>query len=83
MLDGFTLEDIDINSLRSYRIEFEHRNPDHVWNGDDDQTFLKNMGDFAVDCATKKGWLTTAGLLMFGKGIAVRERFDNIRMDLY
>lgn len=81
LLDGFTLEDIDINSLRSYRIEFEHRNPDHVWNGDDDQTFLKNMGGFAVDRATRKGWLTTAGLLMFGKGIAVRERFDNIRMD--
>lgn len=67
--------------MRSYRIEFEHRNPDHIWNGDDDLTFLKNMGGFAIDRATGKGWLTAAGLLMFGKGIAVRERFDNIRMD--
>lgn len=81
LLNGYTMEDIDINSLRSYRIEFEHRNPDHVWNSDDDQAFLKNMGGYAIDRVTGKGWLTTAGLLMFGKGIAIRERFDNIRMD--
>lgn len=81
LLINYTMEDIDIGSLRSYRIEFEHRNPDHVWNGDDDQTFLKNMGGFAIDRNTGNGWLTTAGLLMFGKGIVIRERFDNIRMD--
>lgn len=31
LLIGYTMEDIDLNSLRSYRIEFEHRNPDHIW----------------------------------------------------
>ena len=31
ILDGYTMEDIDMNALRSYRIEFEHQNPDHVW----------------------------------------------------
>lgn len=81
LLNGYSMDDIDVNSLRSYRIEFEHRNPDHVWNGDDDQTFLKNMGGYAVDRTTGKGWLTVAGLLMFGKGVSIRERFDNIRMD--
>jgi predicted HTH transcriptional regulator len=81
LLQGYTMEDIDLNALRSYRIEFEHRNPDHVWNGNDDQTFLRNMGGYAVDRTTGKSWLTAAGLLMFGKGLAVRERFDNIRMD--
>ena len=81
LLIGYTMDDIDINSLRSYRIEFEHRNPEHVWNGNDDQTFLKNMGGYAVDRSTGKEWLTAAGLLMFGKGLSVRERFDNIRMD--
>lgn len=81
LLNGYTMDDIDINSLRSYRIEFEHRNPDHVWNGEDDLVFLKNMGGYAIDRNTGKGWLTAAGLLMFGKGLALRERFDNIRMD--
>lgn len=81
LLSGYTMDDIDLNALRSYRIEFEHRNPDHVWNGDDDQVFLKNMEGYAIDRTTGKGWLTAAGLLMFGKGLAVRERFGNIRMD--
>lgn len=81
LLNGFTMDDIDVNSLRSYRIEFEHRNPEHIWNGVDDLTFLKNMGGYAIDRSTGKGWLTAAGLLMFGQGVAVRERFDNIRMD--
>ena len=81
LLVGYTEDDIDTNSLRSYRIEFEHRNPDHIWNGVDDLTFMKNMGAYATDRLTGKGWLTAAGLLMFGKGIAIRERFDNIRVD--
>ena len=81
LLIGYTMDDIDLNSLRSYRIEFEHRNPEHIWNGEDDKTFLKNMGGYVVDRTTQKGWLTPAGLLMFGKGVSIRERFDNIRMD--
>lgn len=81
LLIGYTMDDIDLNSLRSYRIEFEHRNPEHIWNGEDDKTFLKNMGGYVVNRTTQKGWLTTAGLLMFGKGVSIRERFDNIRMD--
>lgn len=81
LLVGYTEDDIDTNSLRSYRIEFEHRNPDHIWNGVDDLTFMKNMGAYVTDRLTGKGWLTAAGLLMFGKGIAIRERFDNIRLD--
>lgn len=77
----YTMEDIDLNTLRSYRIEFEHRNPGHVWNSADDLTFLTKLGGYSVDRETGKGWLTTAGLLMFGKGDSIRERFDNIRMD--
>lgn len=81
LLVRYTMEDIDLNTLRSYRIEFEHQNPGHVWNSTDDLTFLTKLGGYSVDRETGKGWLTTAGLLMFGKGDSIRERFDNIRMD--
>lgn len=81
ILDGYTMDDIDVHALRSYRIEFEHRNPDHVWNTLDDTLFLQKMGGYVIDRNTGKSWLTTAGLLMFGTGEAIRERFDNIRMD--
>ena len=62
-------------------VDYERHNPDHVWNGKDDKEFLRNLGAYALDRSTKREGLTTAGLLMFGKGLAIRERFDNIRMD--
>ena len=81
LLDGFSMEDIDLNTLKAYRIEYEHHNPDHVWNAVDNKQFLRNLGGYTIDRTTKREGLTTAGLLMFGKGLAIRERFDNIRMD--
>ena len=81
LLRGFTVDDIDMNSLHSYRIEFQNRNPEHVWNGLDDLLFLEKMKCYSLDRETGDKWLTTAGLLMFGKGSSIIDRFDNIRMD--
>lgn len=81
LLKGYTMEDIDTATLKAYRILFTTANPDHVWNKVDDKTFLKNLGGYVVDRQTKEEGLTPAGLLMFGKGLSIRERFDNIRMD--
>jgi predicted HTH transcriptional regulator len=81
LLEGYTMDDIDPETLKAYRIRFSSRNPDHVWNKDDDKKFLQDLGGYAVDRRTKTEGLTSAGLLMFGKGLAVREYFDNIRMD--
>ena len=81
LLDGFTMDDIDIETLKAYRIEYELRNPDHVWNNLDNKEFLRNLGCYTLERETGKEGLTTAGLLMFGKGLSIRERFDNIRMD--
>ena len=75
------MEDIDLNTLKTYRIEYERHNPEHVWNNAEDKEFLRNLGAYTVERTTKREGLTTAGLLMFGKGLAIRERFDNIRMD--
>lgn len=81
LLDGYTMDDIDPETLKAYRIEYELHNPDHVWNGIDNKSFLRNLGGYTVDRTTGKEGLTTAGLLMFGTGLAIRERFENIRMD--
>ena len=83
LLEGYTMDDIDSETLKAYRIRFATSNPDHVWNKVDDKTFLKNLGGYIVDRRTKEEGLTTAGLLMFGKGLPIRERFDNIRMDYF
>ena len=39
LLEVCTMDDIGTSALRSYRIEFEHRKPDHVWNADEDLHF--------------------------------------------
>ena len=81
LLEGFTMDDIDLNTLKTYRMEYELHNPEHIWNGIGDKEFLRNLGGYTVNRITKQEGLTVAGLLMFGKGLAIRERFDNIRMD--
>ena len=43
----------------------------------------KIIGDFwnIINIKHKQEGLTLAGLFMFGKGLSIKERFDNIRMD--
>ena len=60
MLDGYTMDDVDIDTLKAYRVRFERQNPDHVFNGYDDKEFLRNLGGYATDRSTKKEGLTTA-----------------------
>ena len=81
LLEGYTMDDIDMETLKAYRMRFATANPDHVWNKNDDKTFLRNLGGYSEDRKTKAEGLTSAGLLMFGKGLPIRECFDNIRMD--
>ena len=60
---------------------FEIRNDGHVWNALDDKSFLEKLGGYRKDRKTGVEGLTLAGLLMFGTGQAIRERFDNVFMD--
>jgi predicted HTH transcriptional regulator len=75
------MDDIDAVSLRQYRNQFRIINDGHIWNNEDDKDFLKKLGGYAVDRRTGKEGLTIAGLMMFGTGMAIRERFSNFRMD--
>ena len=81
LMENYTMDDIDTKTLSAYRNRFRVANPDHVWNDYSDRDFLLNMGGYVIDRNTRREGLTLAGLLMFGKGLPIRERFDNIRMD--
>ena len=80
-LPYYGMDDIDVPTLREYRQMFMNRNPDHSLNRKDDKEFLRQMGAYVEDRASGEGGLTMAGLLMFGKGLSIRERFDMIRFD--
>ena len=81
LLDAFTLDDIDTNTLHGYRNQFRILNADHDWNDKDDKEFLRLLGGYTKNRQTGKEGLTVAGLMMFGTGLAIRERFGNFRMD--
>ena len=81
LIEYYGMDDIDPDSLRQYRTEFRLENNTHVWNRVDDKTFLRNLGGYTEDRQTGREGLTLAGLMMFGKGLAIRDRFANFRMD--
>ena len=81
ILEYYTMDDIDKETLRKYRQIFEVRNDGHVWNALDDKSFLEKLGGYRKDRREGKEGLTLAGLMMFGDGLAIRNEFDNIFMD--
>ena len=81
LIEHYGMEDIDEQTLREYRQEFRDENADHPWNKCDDKMFLRNLGGYVLERSTGREGLTLAGLLMFGKGLSIRERFSNFRMD--
>ena len=81
LIEHYNTDDIDSATLSAYRNRFRTANPDHIWNDYDDKDFLLNIGAYTKDRNTGREGLTLAGLLLFGKGLSIRERFDNIRMD--
>lgn len=81
LIEHYNMDDIDPDSLRQYRTEFRLENATHLWNSYDDKTFLRNIGGYTKNRQSGKEGLTLAGLMMFGKGLAIRDRFPNFRMD--
>jgi predicted HTH transcriptional regulator len=80
VLAHYDMNDIDQETLKHYRTMFRVKNPDHVWNQHDDKTFLTDLGGYRKDREYGIEGLTLAGLLMFGKGLAIREKLSNIMM---
>ncbi len=81
ILEGYTMDDIDGDTLKRYRIMFNTWNPDHVWGELPDQEFLEMMGGYRRDRREQIEGLTIAGLMMFGTGVSIRDEFSNIFMD--
>jgi len=72
ILEGFSLADLHIDSLRQYRNRFVSRGS-HVWQGEDDLGLLSKLGGWRRDRRTGQEGLTLAGLLMFGREQAIRD----------
>ena len=81
LLEHYTMDDVDLDSLHRYRNRFRIVNDDNVWNELPDKEFLEMLGGYRYDRRKRVEGLTMAGLLMFGKGLPIRDLFDMINMD--
>lgn len=73
ILTGFTMEDIDPESLRIYRQMLRDEKPGHPYLEQDDFEFLKSLRGWRRDRQSGEAGLTLAGLLMFGRWAAIQE----------
>lgn len=81
ILEGYTFDDIDKESLRGFRQLFMNLKPTHPWTEDDDFTLLKHMKAYGKDRVSGKEGLTLAGLLMFGKYDAITDAIPQFMID--
>ena len=81
LLQNYGMEDVDLDTLHAYRNLFEVRNRGHIYNTYSDLEFLRQLGGYVKDRKTGDEGLSIAGLLMFGKGLSIRERFPLLAMD--
>lgn len=81
ILPGYSLNDLDHESLRAYRQVFANRDPVHPWNTLDDLAFLRQLGGWRRDRQSNESGLTLAGLLMFGEMAAIQETLPYYMLD--
>lgn len=81
ILEGYTLDDIDKESLRGFRQLFMNMKPTHPWTEDDDLTLLKHVNAYGKDRVSGKEGLTLVGLLMFGKYNAITDAMPQFMID--
>ncbi len=67
ILNEYSMDDIDLESLKQYRQLFAISKPSHPWLALDDKSLLERLGGYRKDRQTKQEGFTLAGLLMFGK----------------
>ncbi len=73
ILQGFGMDDIDLDSLLVYRRMFQVEKPGHIWLEKEDADFLNLIKGWRRDRQSGEEGLTLAGLLMFGRWEAIQD----------
>lgn len=84
LLDGYTEDDLDLQSVASYRACLAERYPRRNFDGMSVLDFLKSIGVFQYDHRDqRKLKLTLGGLLFFGKYNAIISRLPHYHVDFF
>ncbi len=74
ILKNYSMEDIDMPTLRQYRRMYDLRHENHPWIEVSDDVFLENIGAYRKDRMTSEEGFTVAGILMFGKTASITDQ---------
>ncbi|MFK5938156.1 MAG: ATP-binding protein [Sulfurimonas sp.] len=81
ILNGYSMDDIDADSLSAYRNLYKSTKGNHPWAMLEDKEFLIQLGGYSTDRVTKEEGLTLAGLLMFGRLRSILDGVSNYLVD--
>ncbi|NOU34901.1 MAG: AAA family ATPase [Polyangiaceae bacterium] len=81
ILVGYSLADLDAQTIAKYRQNFRAAKPDHPWNSEPDAEFLRLIGGYRRNRESGEEGVTEAGLLMFGKLAEIHEHFPHFMLD--
>jgi predicted HTH transcriptional regulator len=81
VLTNMELSDFEKESVKSYRVWFSTRHPDHAWTKLPDDEFLEMIGAASDDCEDKRMHPTCAGILMFGKEHKITREYPAFFLD--
>ena len=81
VLSTFGVEDLSIDSIKSYRERLSSRRPDHPWLGLEMKEFLQRIGAYGRDREHNVEGITLAGLIMFGEEWRITEVLPNYFVD--
>ena len=74
ILKGYSMDDIDLDTLHSYRKAYDARHENHPWSDLSDMDFLKKVEAWRKDRETGEEGFTVAGIMMFGKTQSVTDQ---------
>lgn len=83
--DTKVLEKMDMsvfcmNTVKGYRNFFRSKHPNHLWNNEEDEIFMRKIGAIGIG-DDGKYHPTAAGLLMFGYEYEITREFPNYFLD--
>lgn len=81
LLEDYTLEDLDDNTILEYRGLWRKIHPFHPFNNLETKEFLKKINVLKTNRKSNKECLTLAGLLVFGKHESIKEYLPHYNVE--
>ena len=81
IIEDFGLDDIDMETLTSYKNRFRNNHSDHPYLALNDKELLTQIGAYRKNRRTKVEGLTLAGLIVFGKERSILDAFPYFCLD--